>query len=128
MFAIPTDKVSGFKTAIAAGKKLRDLVFKLSLANANAIASSDSRYKKRAHLVLREPQEYTPSWQGGDLGEDFGAEARLFDDLFCICSICGREKQAEILGLCINFSLHPWVNSKNRVDVQGVERYTYIEK
>ena len=31
-------------------------------------------------------------------------------------------------GLCINFSLHPWVNSKNRVDVQGVERYTYIEK
>ena len=66
--------------------------------------------------------------QGGDLGEDFGAEARLFDDLFCICSICGREKQAEILGLCINFSLHPWVNSKNRVDVQGVERYTYIEK
>ena len=61
LFAIPTDKVSGFKTAIAAGKKLRDLVFKLSLANANAIASSDSRYKKRAHLVLREPQEYTPS-------------------------------------------------------------------
>lgn len=46
-------KVSEFKAAVAAGRKLRDLVFKLSLADANEIASSESPLKKLAHLVLR---------------------------------------------------------------------------
>ena len=35
-----------FKAAVAAGRKLRDLVFELSLADANEIASSESLLKK----------------------------------------------------------------------------------
>ena len=45
-FSIPVDTVSEFKTAVAAGRKLRDLVFELSLAAANEIASSGSALKK----------------------------------------------------------------------------------
>ena len=45
-FSIPVDKVSEFKAAVAAGRKLRDLVFELSLADANEIASSGSPLKK----------------------------------------------------------------------------------
>lgn len=45
-FSIPVDKVSEFKAAVAAGRKLRDLVFELSLADANEIASSESPLKK----------------------------------------------------------------------------------
>ena len=45
-FAIPVDKVADFKAAIAAGRKLRDLVLELSLANAREIASSESPLKK----------------------------------------------------------------------------------
>ena len=45
-FSIPVDKVSEFKAAAAAGRKLRDLVFELSLADANEIASSESPLKK----------------------------------------------------------------------------------
>ena len=44
-FSIPVDKVSEFKAAVAAGRKLRDLVFELSLADANEIASSGSALK-----------------------------------------------------------------------------------
>ena len=45
-FSIPVDKVSEFKAAAAAGRKLRDLVFELSLADANEIASPESPLKK----------------------------------------------------------------------------------
>ena len=45
-FAIPVDKVADFKAAIAAGRRLRDLVLELSLANAREIASSESPLKK----------------------------------------------------------------------------------
>ena len=45
-FSIPVGKVSEFKAAVAAGRKLRDLVFELSLADANEIASSESPLKK----------------------------------------------------------------------------------
>ena len=47
-FSIPVDKVSEFKAAVAAGRKLRDLVFELSLADANEIASSESPLKKNS--------------------------------------------------------------------------------
>ena len=48
-FSIPVDKVSEFKAAAAAaGRKLRDLVFELSLADANEIASSESPLKKKS--------------------------------------------------------------------------------
>ena len=70
-FAIPTDKVSGFRAAAAAGRKLRDLVFKLSLATRTRSPRPTPRYKKRAHLVLREPQEYTPAV---DAARDFSAK------------------------------------------------------
>ena len=45
-FSIPVDKVDEFKAAVAAGRKLKDLVFELSLVNANEIASSESALKK----------------------------------------------------------------------------------
>ena len=45
-FAIPVDKLADFKAAIAAGKKLRDLVLELSLTNAREMASSESPLKK----------------------------------------------------------------------------------
>ena len=45
-FAIPTDKVADFKAAAAAGRKLKDLVLELSLANARELASSVSPLKK----------------------------------------------------------------------------------
>lgn len=45
-FSIPVGKVSEFKAAVAAGRKLRDLVFELSLADANEIASSETPLKK----------------------------------------------------------------------------------
>lgn len=45
-FAIPVDKVADFKAAVAAGKKLKELVFELSLANAREIVSSESPLKK----------------------------------------------------------------------------------
>ena len=47
-FAIPVDKVEDFKAAIAAGRKLRDLVIELSLANAKEIADSGSPLKKNS--------------------------------------------------------------------------------
>ena len=47
-FAIPVDKVEDFKAAIAAGRKLRDLVLELSLANAKEIADSGSPLKKNS--------------------------------------------------------------------------------
>ena len=47
-FAIPVDKVEDFKDAIAAGRKLRDLVLELSLANAKEIADSGSPLKKNS--------------------------------------------------------------------------------
>ena len=40
------DKVDEFKAAVAAGRKLKDLVFELSLVDANEIASSGSPLKK----------------------------------------------------------------------------------
>ena len=45
-FAIPTDKVSDFKAAVASGKKLRELVLELSLTNAREIASTETPLKK----------------------------------------------------------------------------------
>ena len=45
-FAIPTGKVADFKAAVAAGRKLKDLVLELSLANARELASSESTLKK----------------------------------------------------------------------------------
>ena len=45
-FAIPVDKVDEFKAAVAAGRKLKELVLELSLANAREIASSESPLKK----------------------------------------------------------------------------------
>jgi hypothetical protein len=48
-FSIPVDKVDEFKAAVAAGRKLKDLVFELSLVNANEIASSESALKKSSH-------------------------------------------------------------------------------
>ena len=44
-FSVPVGKVSEFRAAAAAGRKLRDLVFELSLADANEIASSESPLK-----------------------------------------------------------------------------------
>ena len=41
-----------FKAAVAAGRKLRELVLELSHANAEEIASSGSPLKKLSHLVL----------------------------------------------------------------------------
>ena len=45
-FAIPTGKVADFKAAVAAGRKLKNLVLELSLANARELASSESPLKK----------------------------------------------------------------------------------
>lgn len=45
-FAIPTDKVADFKAAVASGKKLRDLVFELSLTNAQELATTETPLKK----------------------------------------------------------------------------------
>ena len=45
-FAIPVGKVDEFKAAVAAGKKLKELVLELSRANAEEIASSESPLKK----------------------------------------------------------------------------------
>ena len=45
-FAIPVDKVEDFKTAITAGRKLKDLVFELSLTNARELASAETPLKK----------------------------------------------------------------------------------
>ena len=45
-FAIPRDKVAEFKAAAAAGRKLKELVLELSLANARELASSGSPLKK----------------------------------------------------------------------------------
>jgi len=39
--------------AITAGRKLKDLVLELSLANARELASAEMPLKKLAHLVLR---------------------------------------------------------------------------
>ena len=41
-FAIPVDKVEDFKAAVAAGRKLKDLVLELSLANARELASAET--------------------------------------------------------------------------------------
>ncbi len=43
-FAIPVDK--DFKAAITAGRKLKDLVLELSLANARELASAETPLKK----------------------------------------------------------------------------------
>ena len=57
-FAIPVDKLADFKAAIAAGKKLRDLVLELSLTNAREMASSESPLKKaRAHRPERRRED-----------------------------------------------------------------------
>ena len=45
-FAIPTDKVADFKAAVASGKKLRDLVFELSAADARLLSGQSSALKK----------------------------------------------------------------------------------
>ena len=45
-FAIPVDKVEDFKAAITAGRKLKDLVLELSLANARELASAETPLKK----------------------------------------------------------------------------------
>ena len=45
-FAIPLDKVEDFKAAVAAGRKLKDLVLELSLANARELASAETPLKK----------------------------------------------------------------------------------
>ena len=47
-FAIPVDKVEDFKAAITAGRKLKDLVLELSLANARELASAETPLKKRS--------------------------------------------------------------------------------
>ena len=45
-FAIPVDKVEDFNAAITAGRKLKDLVLELSLANARELASAKTPLKK----------------------------------------------------------------------------------
>jgi len=45
-FAIPVDKLADFKAAVAAVRKLKDLVLELSLANAREMALSESPPKK----------------------------------------------------------------------------------
>ena len=45
-FAIPTDKVADFKAAVAAGKRLRDLVFERSAADARLLSGQSSAQKK----------------------------------------------------------------------------------
>ena len=47
-FAIPVDKVEEFKAAAATGKKLKELLFELSLANAHEIADTASPLKKNS--------------------------------------------------------------------------------
>jgi len=47
-FAIPVDKVAEFKAAVASGKKLKELVLELSLADARSIASAASPLKKKS--------------------------------------------------------------------------------
>ena len=47
-FAIPRDKVDEFRAAVAAGKRLKELMLELSLANANEIASPGSPLKKNS--------------------------------------------------------------------------------
>ena len=61
-FAIPVDKVEDFKAAIAAGRKLKDLVLELSLASAKEIAASESPLKKNSRSSSsRAPRRSTPS-------------------------------------------------------------------
>ena len=61
-FAIPVDKVDDFKAAIVAGRKLKDLVLELSLANAKEIASSESPLKKNSrNSSSRAQRRSTPS-------------------------------------------------------------------
>ena len=45
-FAIPVDKVEDFKAAITAGRKLKNLVLELSLANARELASAETPPRK----------------------------------------------------------------------------------
>ena len=40
------DKVEDFKAAVTAGRKLKDLVLELSLANARELASAETPLKK----------------------------------------------------------------------------------
>ena len=47
-FAIPVGKVDEFKAAVAAGRKLKELVLELSHANAEEIASSETPLKKNS--------------------------------------------------------------------------------
>ena len=61
-FAIPVDRVAEFRAAAAAGKRLKELVFELSLANAQEIASSASPLKKNSrNSSSRAPRRSTPS-------------------------------------------------------------------
>lgn len=61
-FAIPVDRVAEFRAAAAAGKKLKELVFELSLANAREIASPASPLKKNSRSSSsRAPRRSTPS-------------------------------------------------------------------
>lgn len=46
-FAIPVDKVDEFKSAVKAGKKLRDLILELSLVNTRDIINPQSSVKKK---------------------------------------------------------------------------------
>lgn len=51
-----------------------------------------------------------PGTEGGraEISARISARKRaFFNDLFCICSICGREKQAEILGALHKFLAAP---------------------
>ena len=62
-FAIPVGKVDEFKAAVAAGRKLKELVLELSHANAQEIASSRSPLRKSSRTSSsRAPRRSTRSW------------------------------------------------------------------
>ena len=61
-FAIPVGKVDEFKAAVAAGRKLKELVLELSHANAQEIASSRSPLRKSSRTSSsRAPRRSTRS-------------------------------------------------------------------
>lgn len=100
-FAIPVDKVEDFKAAITAGRKLKDLVLELSLANARELASAETPLKKKlAQLVLRGAAKIhaVVDAAAGSIERDGIActsklEQTLFDDMNGLC----RELMAELL-------------------------------
>ena len=60
-FAISVDKVEDFKAAIAAGRRLKDLVIELSLADAREIAGSESPLKNSRNSSSQAPRRSAPS-------------------------------------------------------------------